>query len=119
MDRIIENPDGVKKADVVVGIPSYNEADAIGFVVDKVDEGLSRYFGRKDTAIVNVDGGSTDNTKEVFLGLKTKNPKMFISTPKELTGKGRVIKNLFEAGVELGATAIVMVDADLKSITPQ
>jgi len=119
MDRILENPDGVNKADVVVGIPSYNEADTIGFVVDKVDEGLSRYFGRRDTAIVNVDGGSTDNTKEAFLGLKTKSPKIFISTPKDLTGKGRVIKNLFEAGVELGATAIVMVDADLQSITPQ
>ena len=119
MTRILENPEGVKKADVVVGIPSYNEADAIGFVVEKVDEGLTKYFGRKNTAIVNVDGGSTDNTKDVFLGMKTQSPKLFISTPKDLTGKGRVIRNLFETGVELGARAMAMVDSDLKSITPE
>ena len=54
MERILENPDGIKKADIVVGIPSYNEADSIGYVVERVDEGLSKYFGRKDTAIINV-----------------------------------------------------------------
>lgn len=119
MEKILENPDGIKKAEIVAGIPSYNEADAIEFVVSQVDEGLSRHFGRMDTAIVNVDGGSTDNTKQVFLRIKTHNPKIFISTPREKTGKGRVIRNLFEAGVELGATAVAMVDSDLKSITPQ
>ena len=119
MEKILENPEGLKKAEIVVGIPSYNEADSIPFVVNKVDEGLSKYFGRKDTAIVNVDGGSTDDTKKVFLGLETKNPKIFISTPPGKTGKGRVIRNLFEAGVELGAKAVAMVDSDLKSITPQ
>ena len=119
MEKILENPEGLKKAEIVVGIPSYNEADAIAFVVDKVDEGLSKYFSRKDTAIVNVDGGSTDGTRQVFLGLKTHNPKIFISTPPGKTGKGRVIRNLFEAGVELGAKAVAMVDSDLKSITPQ
>ena len=89
MTRILENPEGVKKADVVVGIPSYNEADSIGFVVENVDEGLTKYFGRRNTAIVNVDGGSTDDTKDVFLGMKTQNPKLFISTPKDSLGNFR------------------------------
>jgi hypothetical protein len=47
MSRIIENPDRIKKAEIVVGIPSYREADSIEFVVSMVDEGLSRFFRRK------------------------------------------------------------------------
>ncbi|MBW1972528.1 MAG: glycosyltransferase [Deltaproteobacteria bacterium] len=117
MERIIVNPNKIKKAEIVVGIPSYKEEDSIGFVISKVDEGLTKYFSRKDAVIINVDNNSPDNTKDVFLTSNTKTPKIYISTPPGVKGKGRNIRNLFEAGVELGAKAIVMVDADLKSIT--
>jgi hypothetical protein len=49
----------------------------------------------------------------------TKVPKIYISTPEGVKGKGNNFKNLFEAAVELNAKAVVVVDADLKSITPQ
>ena len=118
MRRIVENPNRIIRAEIVVGIPSFNEADAISHVVAQADEGLSKYFNKKDSVIINVDNCSPDNTKESFFRTKTKTPKLYISTPEGVKGKGRNIKNLFEAGVELGAKAILMVDADLKSITP-
>ncbi len=119
MERIVENPDKIKKAEIVIGIPSYKEADSIGYVVSVVDEGLNRYFGKKEKVIINVDNNSPDGTKEVFLETPTKTPKLYISTPPGVKGKGRNIRNLFEAAVELGAKVVIMVDADLKSITPQ
>ena len=119
MERVIENPDRVKKAEIVVGSPSYKEADSIGYVVGKVDEGLTKYFWRKEAVILNVDNNSPDGTKDAFFSTPTKTPKLYISTPPGVKGKGRNIRNLFEAGVELGAEVIIMVDADLKSITPQ
>lgn len=119
MSRIIENPDRVKRAEIVVGIPSYKESDSIGFVVKQVDAGLQKYFHSQDCVIINVDNNSPDDTKGAFLKTKTRSPKMYISTDKGVKGKGRNIRNLFEAGVEFGAKAIVMVDADLLSITPR
>lgn len=119
MHRIIENPNKINRAEIVVGIPSYNEEDSIGRVTLKVDEGLTKFFGRRDCVIINVDNHSPDNTKDAFLNTKTQTPKLYISTSEGVKGKGRNIKNLFEAGVEFGADAIVMVDADLTSITPQ
>ncbi len=119
MDRLMENPDGVRKAEIVVGIPSYKEADSIGYVVKKVDEGLSRYFWKRDAVIVNVDNNSPDDTRGAFLCTPTRTPKLYISTPPGVKGKGRNIRNLFEAAVELGAEVVIMVDADLKSITPR
>lgn len=118
MSHIIENPDKVRRAEIVVGIPSYKEADSIGHVTSRVDAGLEKYFGRKDCVIINVDNDSPDNTREAFLKAETRMPKLYISTPKGVRGKGRNIRNLLEAGVELGAKAIAMVDADLTSITP-
>lgn len=119
MTRIIKNPDKVKKAEIVVGIPSYKERDSIGFVLSQIDKGLSQYFGQKESVIINVDNNSPDNTGKVFLQTKTNASKLYISTPPGTRGKGRNIRNLIEAGVELGARAIVMLDADLKSITPR
>jgi glycosyltransferase involved in cell wall biosynthesis len=119
MSHIVENPDKVRRAEIVVGIPSYQEADSIGFVTGVVDAGLEKYFGRKDCVIINVDNNSPDDTRGAFLKTETRMPKLYISTPEGVKGKGRNIRNLFEAGVELGAKAIAMVDADLTSITPQ
>jgi glycosyltransferase involved in cell wall biosynthesis len=119
MNRIVENPDKVTRAEIVVGIPSYKESDSIGSVTGKVDEGLVKYFDRKDCVIINVDNNSPDDTKGAFMSQKTRLPKLYLSTPPGVKGKGRNIRNLFEAAVELGAKAIVMVDADLTSITPQ
>jgi len=119
LNRVFDNPDHIRKAEIVVGIPSFNESDSIGSVVTCVDKGLSRYFPKKDAVIINVDNNSPDDTRRAFLKIETRTPKMYISTPPGAKGKGRNVHNLFEAGVELGAKTIMMVDADLKSITPQ
>lgn len=119
MNRIFINPEGICRADIVVGIPSFKEADSIGFVAAQVDEGLSRYFQDKECVIINVDNNSPDKTRQAFLNTPTQTPKLYISTPAGTKGKGRNIFNLFEAGVEFGAKTILMVDADLTSITPR
>ena len=119
MDIIVENPEGVDSAEIIVGIPSYKEADSIAFPTDVASRGLLTYFPNKKSVIINMDNNSPDGTKEVFMRTPTKVPKIYISTPGSIKGKGNNIKNLFEAAVELDAKAVVVVDADLKSITPQ
>ncbi|RLB12634.1 MAG: glycosyl transferase [Deltaproteobacteria bacterium] len=119
MPMIEINPDNIKEAEVVVAIPSYNEADSIGFPITQADKGLTKYFANKSSVIINCDNNSPDNTKEVFLNTPTQTPKIYISTPPGVKGKGNNFKNLFEKVRELKAKAIVVVDADLKSITPE
>jgi hypothetical protein len=46
-------------------------------------------------------------------------PKIYLSTPPSVKGKGNNFKNLFQKVVDLEAKAVVVVDADLKSITPE
>ena len=113
------NPDNITKADLVVSIPSYNEADSIAFPTQQAGIGIKKYFSDKQAVIINCDNNSPDNTKQAFLETETNVPKIYISTPPEVKGKGNNFINLFKKVVELQAKAIVVVDADLKSITPE
>jgi glycosyltransferase involved in cell wall biosynthesis len=113
------NPEGIKKAEMVVCIPSYNEADSISYPTTQADKGLVKYFGDKSSVIINCDNHSPDNTKQAFLETPTKAPKIYLSTPPGIKGKGNNFKNLFKKIADLDAQAVVVVDADLKSITPE
>ncbi|MGR3175258.1 MAG: glycosyltransferase [Candidatus Scalindua sp.] len=109
-----------KEIDIVVGIPSYNEADNIAFVARQLSLGLSKHFPSLSAAIINVDNNSTDGTREAFLGAETGTIlKKYISTEKGIVGKGNNFRNLFIEVERLKAKAIVVVDADLLSITPE
>ena len=113
------NPEGVDKAELVVCIPSYNEADSISFPVQQASEGLVKFFPQMRSVIINTDNNSPDGTREAFLNTPTERPKIYLSTEPGVKGKGNNFRNLFEKVLELEAEAVVVVDADLKSITPQ
>ncbi|RLA94595.1 MAG: glycosyl transferase [Deltaproteobacteria bacterium] len=116
---MVETPSHVAQADILVGIPSYNEADSIAYPTDVASRGLIEHFPDKRSVIINVDNHSPDGTRDAFMNTPTKVPKIYISTPEGVKGKGNNLRNLFEAAVELRAKAVVVVDADLKSITPE
>ncbi len=113
------NPEDITRAEFVVAIPSYNEADSIAFPVQQADRGIESFFGNRKSVIINCDNNSDDGTREIFLGIRTNTPKIYISTEPGVKGKGRNFKNLFQKIVDLEAKAVVVVDADLKSITPK
>lgn len=48
----------INTLDLAVGIPSYNEADNIEFVVRQVAAGLEKYFPHLNTVIINADNFS-------------------------------------------------------------
>ncbi len=113
------NPNRIKKAEIIVGVPSYNEADTISNVVKKVDAGLKRYFKRRSAVIINADNNSPDNTAASFLNTRTKTPKIYVSTSPGVAGKGNNLRNIFLKAKELDARACMIVDSDIKNITPK
>jgi len=119
-----------ESADIVVGIASYNNARTIGHVVRAVDAGLVKYFPGEKAIIINSDGGSKDSTPEEVLNAKIDHQAVFLShrvhpvnritTPYHgIPGKGSAFRAIFKMATELGAKACCVVDADLRSITPE
>ena len=115
---IADNPVGVTQADIIVGIPSDNEASSISVPTQQADKGLSKDDGEHSAVIINCDNDSPDNTRRAFMQTATKTPKVYLSTEEGSKGKGNNLRNLFSKAVELAAKAVIVVDADLRSITP-
>ncbi len=120
----------IGEVDLLVGIPSYNNADTIGHVVRAVSAGLVKYFSGLRSVVVNSDGGSSDGTPDVvartgvdfgaMLISDRQSPLHKIITPYHgIPGKGSAFRTIFEIARRLNAKACAVVDSDLRSITPE
>jgi glycosyltransferase involved in cell wall biosynthesis len=132
MEKFSENQwEEIKEADILIGIPSYNNSRTIGHVVRAVMAGLAKYFPRAKAVLVNSDGGSTDGTQEEVKKVGIEDFKMILTshpvrplhkiiTPYHgIPGKGSAFRTIFEAAHLLRAKACAVVDSDLRSITPE
>jgi len=108
----------IKNVDIVVGIPTLNEAATISDVTQRVDQGLQEFFPELQATIVNADNRSTDRTKEAFLTTRTKTEKVYLPTPANVVGKGKNLRNLLNYAAMRKATAVATFDGDLQSIRP-
>ncbi len=113
-----ENPHQINKADFIVAIPSYNEGETIGHTTEQVARGLVEHFGDLNCVIVNCDNQSTDGTKDAFFAARSEIPRIYISTPPGMKGKGNNLRGLFEKTRELEARAVVVIEADIKNVAP-
>lgn len=130
-DDIREQIRALGHADIVVGIPSFNNAHTIGHVVRAVQAGLAKYFPDQRAVIVNSDGGSSDGTAAVvqqsaiedfsaiLLHHRIEPIVKLVFPYAGLPGKGSAFRSVFEIAQALGAKACAVVDSDLRSITPE
>lgn len=110
----------IKKADIMVGIPSFNNAKTIRYVVKMVAEGMVKYFPELKHVILNSDGGSIDGTTNVVLNTEVPDRVEVLTTQyKGIPGKGSSFRTIFEIANALRVKACVVVDSDLRSITPE
>jgi hypothetical protein len=108
----------VDHADLVVGIPSFQNAATVGHVVRTVAEGADRLLGLR-TLVLNADGGSTDGTREAAVASPVPASVRVLSTTYEgVPGKGTAVRAVLEAAQLVGARCCLTVDADLRSIEP-
>lgn len=123
--------DAIRRADIIIGIPSYNNVRTIGHVVRAAQAGLAKYFPQFSAVIVNSDGGSTDGTREEVLSASVDFSRLLmvetslggvhrLSFPYHgIPGKGSAFRMVFDMARRLGARACAVVDSDLRSITPE
>ena len=121
----------IGRADIVVGIPSFNNARTIGHVVRAVQAGLGKYFPLHRAVIVNSDGGSSDGTMDIVQNTAIEDfhaillhhriaPIAKLAFPYTgIPGKGSAFRTVFEIAKTLDAKACAVVDSDLRSITPE
>lgn len=119
-DSVLDFIEKIKEVDIVVGIPSYNNAPTIGKVVRSFGVGLKKYYPDFKCLIVNADGKSEDKTVEIVNRYKLPGRVEKIATHyKGASGKGSALKTIFEIARRLEAKVCIVSDADTRSITPE
>lgn len=59
----------VGEVDILVGLPTHNNAKTIGSIVQTIQSGILRGFPRERTVIINADGGSRDGTPDLVTSI--------------------------------------------------
>jgi glucosylglycerate synthase len=121
----------IGRADVLVGIPSFNNARTVGHVVRAVSVGLAKYYPDLACVLVNADGGSSDGTPEIALQAETGDHATLLVDHRRgplhrvatgylgIPGKGSALRTILRVAELVGAKACAVVDSDLRSITPE
>lgn len=130
-DELLRQLIAVGEADILVGVPTYNNCKTAGQVVRAVQVGFLKYFPRERTVLINPDGGSTDGTIDVvrnatvsdYRTLMTSQP---LRTLQRITtpysggpGRDHALRTIFAAADLLRAKACAVVSAELQSVTPE
>ncbi len=109
----------IGSADILIGIPCYNNERTIAHVVQMVTHGLATHYQDKRSVIFIADGGSTDDTREMAKEFEIKPwQEKIVSIYRGSAGKGTALRSVFEAAERTKVDVCAMVDSDLRSITP-
>jgi len=58
----------VGEVDIIVGLPTHNNAKTVEPVIQAIQAGILKCFPRERAVIINADGGSQDGTPELVVG---------------------------------------------------
>lgn len=130
-DALVRDLMAVGQVDVLVGIPTLNNASTVRAVVQAVNAAFARYFPRERTVLLNSDGGSTDDTPAIVRdtslddgGTVTLSHRLRtmhrISAPYHgLPGKGGALRHILTVADLTQARAVAVLDADVTTVTPE
>ncbi len=110
----------IDHADMIVGIPCFNNDSTIEYVIDMVSEGVAKYYRDLRVVIIISDGGSTDDSREIAKE-KTVYPfiEKIVTIYRGIPGKGSALRMIFESASFLEAKVCLLFDSDLRSIIPE
>ncbi len=109
----------IQEADILVGIPCYNNEETLVHVVQMVSHGIFEHYRDRRAVIMVADGGSTDDSRDRVVDFQLKPwQEKLVTIYRGIGGKGSALRAIFEAAHRLKVKACVCVDSDLRSINP-
>lgn len=120
----------VGEADLLVAIPTYNNAGTIAQAIQAIEDSYQQNFVRDRVAILNVDGGSSDQTQQIIAGLNGKKDSIrrgitSLRTVHRITtqygrtqSQGAALRVVFSAADLLRVKACAVVSPATTSLDP-
>jgi glucosylglycerate synthase len=117
----------VGTCDIAVAVLTYNNADTVPGLLSAAARGLHDRFAAAAAAVVAVDVGSSDGTPEAVASSGLPTVSLAIDSPPGervavpfhgVPGRGKAMRAGLAAAQRLGARAVLVLEADLVSLTP-
>jgi hypothetical protein len=127
-DEFLRQLMNVGEVDILVGLPTYNNAKTIEPVVRAIQAGILKCFPRERVVIVSADGGSQDGTRDLVTGVSIddvwKASKVYalrtlpvVTTQYGLSPEpGLALRTILSAADLLRARACVLLSPDSSTI---
>jgi hypothetical protein len=121
-DALLRQLIAVGQVDILVGLPTLNNAATVADVVRAVHLSFTRDFPRLRTVMINSDGGSTDGTPELIRSASFADSDRVLTSHSlrtlhrvvapyhGLPGKHTALRTVFAAGDLTQAKVVVVVD---------
>lgn len=116
----------VGPCELAVGVPTYNNAATVPVVGEAVRAGLEKHFSGVAAALLNSDAGSSDGTPDLLAraGLPLVHARHEVPLAQRTSvpfhgvpGRGAALRLTFGAARRLGARALVLLEADVSSVS--
>jgi hypothetical protein len=115
----------VGEVDILVGLPTHNNAKTVGPIVQTIQSGILRSFPRDRAVIINADGGSRDGTSEMFASIRPASDLHALRTLPSVSTKygtapasGAALRTILAAAELLRAKACVILSPESANIQP-
>jgi glucosylglycerate synthase len=121
----------VGEVDILVGLPTYNNAKTVGSIVHTIQSGILRGFPRERAVIINADGGSRDGTPQLVTGVSIDDvrPASNLTALRTLhsistkyassPASGVAFRTILAAAELLRAKACVVMSPESENIEPE
>ncbi len=119
MERQLKN---IKRADLVIGLPSYKNSHKAAHVAGVALAGAQQYYPELRTVLINADAGLEATTRQAVIAQTPNNGhhNLVLSGRYEgVLGQGSAVAALLDAALALDAQAIIILDSQTTSITPK
>jgi hypothetical protein len=132
-DELYKQLVAVGQVDVIVGLPTYNNAATAAHVARAVHQAFGGSLLRERTTLINLDAGSIDGTPEIVSAVGAASSddgpsltaRHYLRTAHRVRapyhgvpGKGAAIRTLFAAADLLQARAVAVLAPDVTNVTP-
>jgi glucosylglycerate synthase len=129
-DEFVHELVAVGEVDLLVGVPTLNDAQTVGHVAQAIETGFCKHFPRERVVLINADGGSRDGTVEAFKSSPGEGSLQYLSASTLRTihristgyrgspNPAAALRTIFVAADLLRAKACGIVSAELTSINP-
>jgi hypothetical protein len=120
----------VGEVDILVGLPTHNNARTIGSIVQTIRSGILRSFPRERAVIINADGGSRDGTPDLVRAVAIDDARpasnLYALRTLHVIGtkyanaphNGVALRTILAAAELLRAKACIVVSPEFESIQP-